>query len=135
VLEAGSEANAKPRPGIPPYTGSHHSRADRLASDDTLLGRGGTTGLPTETTNTSPRDRPLWGPARTEGRETRRPGMGRIPGPVRTVADYVSCAARNPVTSGKVNQASARERTHEKYAVGEEGMQGGEGRGRKRVKP
>ena len=86
MLEAGSEANEKPSPGIPPYTGSHHSRADVRASDDPLLGRGGTTGLPTETTNTSPRDRPLCGPAKKEGRETRQPGMGRIPGPVRTVA-------------------------------------------------
>ena len=59
VLEAGAEANEKPSPGIPPYTGAHHSRADRRASDDPLLGRGGTTGLPTETTNTSTIDRPL----------------------------------------------------------------------------
>src|SRR4030095_7540996 len=35
----------------------------------------------------------------------------------------VPCSEGNPATSGKVNKAAERERTHEKYAVEYEGMQ------------
>ena len=61
--------------------------------------------------------------------------MGRIPGPVPNVAEYVPCSEGNPAASGKVNKASERERTPDKYAVRYEGMQGGKRRGETMSKP
>ena len=61
--------------------------------------------------------------------------MGRIPGPVPNIAEYVSGSEGNPAASGKANKASERERTHEKYALGSAGMQGGKGRGDTMLKP
>jgi hypothetical protein len=43
--------------------------------------------------------------------------MGRIPGPVSNLAEYVPFSAGNPVHR-EVDKASDIERTHEKYAVG-----------------
>ena len=41
---------------------------------------------------------------RGQAPQTRRPGMGRIPGPVLHVAVYVPCSAGNPAASGRLAQ-------------------------------